>query len=46
MREPTADDAEGERLAGRLGLRTGQVVQELGYDDDCDEDLRRVGGAP
>ncbi|MBA2769296.1 MAG: DUF3052 domain-containing protein [Sporichthyaceae bacterium] len=38
----TADHAEGQRqLAGRLGLRPGQVVQELGYDDDCDDDLRR-----
>jgi hypothetical protein len=36
----TADHAEGDRLAGRLGLRQGQVVQELGYDDDCDESLR------
>ena len=37
----TADHAEGERqLAGRLGLRQGQVVQELGYDDDCDLELR------
>lgn len=37
----SADDAAGVRhAAGRLGLRTGQVVQELGYDDDCDEDLR------
>jgi hypothetical protein len=24
----------------RLGLRPGQVVQELGYDEDCDEQLR------
>jgi hypothetical protein len=37
----TADPAEGERLAGRLGLRSGQVVQELGWDEDCDEMLRR-----
>ena len=37
----TAGPAEGERLAGRLGLRPGQVVQELGWDDDCDEELRR-----
>ena len=38
----TADHAEGQRqLAGRLGLRPGQIVQELGYDDDCDDDLRR-----
>jgi hypothetical protein len=37
----TADDADRYRqLAGRLGLRQGQVVQELGYDDDCDDDLR------
>ena len=37
----TADPADGVRqLAGRLGLSRGQVVQELGYDDDCDEDLR------
>ena len=37
----TAGPAEGERLAGRLGLRPGQVVQELGWDDDSDEELRR-----
>ncbi|MDQ1627529.1 MAG: hypothetical protein QOI54_1273 [Actinomycetota bacterium] len=37
----TADHAaEGERLASRLGVRPGQVVQELGYDEDCDEGLR------
>ena len=36
----TAGDAGGDRLAGRLGLRPGQVVQELGYDDDCDDALR------
>lgn len=37
----TADNAGGDRhLAGRLGLRPGNVVQELGYDDDCDDDLR------
>src|SRR5512143_1294654 len=27
-------------MAGRLGLRPGQVVQELGYDHDVDEELR------
>jgi hypothetical protein len=38
----TADHAEGQRtMAQRLGLEPGQVVQELGYDDDCDEQLRR-----
>lgn len=26
--------------AGRLGVRPGQVVQEFGYDADCDEPLR------
>ena len=37
----TADHAEGQRsIAGRLGLQGGQVVQELGYDDDCDDALR------
>jgi hypothetical protein len=38
----TADPAaEGQRsIAGRLGLQPGQVVQEIGYDDDCDDALR------
>jgi hypothetical protein len=37
----TADHAEQQRgLAVRLGLRPGQVVQELGWDEDCDDDLR------
>src|SRR5664279_3882911 len=27
-------------MAGRLGLRPGQVVQEFGYDDDVDNELR------
>lgn len=37
----TADHAE-ERTnpAGRLGFEPGQVVQELGYDDDVDQELR------
>ena len=47
----TADNAGGDRhLAGRLGLRPGNVVQELGYDDDCDDALRdsvtQVTGSP
>ena len=33
-----AQDARG--LEERLGIKPGYVVQELGYDDDCDEDLR------
>jgi len=37
----SADHAAGERqLAARLGLSAGQVVQELGWDEDCDEALR------
>ncbi len=37
----TADHAEGQRhMAARLGIRSGQVIQELGYDADCDDDLR------
>jgi hypothetical protein len=37
----TAGQAQSERsLAERLGLKAGQVVQEIGYDDDCDDDLR------
>ncbi|MQY08254.1 DUF3052 domain-containing protein [Actinomadura macrotermitis] len=37
----TAGQAQSERsLAERLGLKAGQVVQEIGYDDDVDEDLR------
>jgi hypothetical protein len=37
----TADPADGQRsIAARLGLRPGQTVQEVGYDDDCDEELR------
>ncbi|WP_246081926.1 DUF3052 domain-containing protein [Nocardioides litoris] len=27
-------------IADRLNLRTGMVVQELGWDDDTDDDLR------
>ena len=35
-----AQDQPG--LAERLGIKPGQVVQELGYDDDCDEQLREA----
>ena len=39
----TADHAEGQRSrAEKLGFSAGQVVQELGYDEDSDEDLRRA----
>ncbi|MDQ1486618.1 MAG: hypothetical protein QOJ62_2311 [Actinomycetota bacterium] len=38
----TADHAEGQRSrAEKLGFQVGQVVQEIGYDDDCDDDLRQ-----
>jgi DUF3052 family protein len=33
-----AHDQQG--LAERLGIKPGQVVQEIGYDDDCDQQLR------
>ena len=36
----TADHAEGRGVASRLLLEPGQVVQEIGYDDDCDDELR------
>jgi hypothetical protein len=40
----TADHADGKsggpNMATRLGLEAGWVVQEIGYDDDCDDDLR------
>ncbi|MFE7121129.1 DUF3052 domain-containing protein, partial [Streptomyces sp. NPDC057654] len=37
----TADHAE-ERInpAARLGFEPGQVVQEIGYDDDVEQELR------
>ncbi|MCW2873374.1 DUF3052 domain-containing protein [Actinacidiphila oryziradicis] len=37
----TAGHAEERtNLVNRLGFQPGQVVQELGYDDDSDQDLR------
>lgn len=33
-------EGAGGSAGGRLGLTAGQVVQELGYDDDVDDDLR------
>ncbi|TDE56404.1 DUF3052 domain-containing protein [Nonomuraea mesophila] len=37
----TAGQAQGERgLAERLGLKPGQVVQEIGWDEDVDNELR------
>lgn len=36
----TADHADGKSQATRLGFESGMVVQELGYDDDCDDAFR------
>ncbi|MBV6695982.1 DUF3052 domain-containing protein [Kitasatospora aureofaciens] len=36
----TADPADKSNLATRLGFEAGQIIQELGYDDDTDQDLR------
>ena len=37
----TAGNAAGQRSTGdRLGINPGMVVQEIGYDEDCDEALR------
>lgn len=36
----TAEEAVGRGPADRLGVQPGMVVQELGYDEDCDEELR------
>ena len=33
-------EGAGGAASGRLGFIAGQVVQELGYDDDVDDDLR------
>ncbi|MFF1353158.1 DUF3052 domain-containing protein [Streptomyces sp. NPDC058297] len=37
----TADHAESN-LAVRLGFQPDQVVQEIGYDDDVDQELREA----
>lgn len=37
----TAGSAAGQHgLADKLGIAPGAVVQEIGYDDDCDDELR------
>ena len=39
----TADPTQGQRgPASRLGIQPGHVVQELGYDDDVDAQIRTV----
>ena len=36
----TVDQAGGRGLAERLGIQPGMVVQEVGYDEDADDELR------
>jgi len=37
----TADSAAGQHgLVDKLGISPGSVVQEIGWDDDCDDELR------
>lgn len=36
----TSADGAARTPAARMGLRPGQSVQEFGYDDDVDHDLR------
>ncbi|MFJ5232216.1 DUF3052 domain-containing protein [Kitasatospora sp. NPDC088391] len=36
----TADPADKSNPALRLGFEEGQVIQELGYDEDSDQELR------
>ena len=36
----TADDAADRGFVGRLGLQPGQVVQELGWHEEVDDDIR------
>ena len=39
----TAGSAAGQHgLIDKLGIDEGAVVQEIGWDDDCDEALRQV----
>ncbi len=35
-----ADAATDQNLAGKLGFKNGDLIQELGYDDDVDFDFR------
>ncbi|MGL5858044.1 MAG: DUF3052 domain-containing protein [Angustibacter sp.] len=38
----TADAAADRGFISRLGLHQGQVVQELGWDDDADDGVRQA----
>lgn len=37
-----ADETADASVASRLGLEAGQLVQEFGWDEDVDEDLREA----
>lgn len=36
----TTAGSEGQVSGSRFGVKSGQVIQEFGYDDDVDQDLR------
>jgi len=36
----SSGDGEVRGPAAKFGVQTGHSVQEIGYDDDCDDDLR------
>ncbi len=38
----TAESAADQSMAGRLGFKPDQVVQEFGYDNDVDHGLREA----
>ena len=38
----TAGSAAEKSVASRFGVKAGQLVQEFGYDDDVDHELRAV----
>lgn len=40
MGQSTGRAEQQEGPAARLGFAAGQVVEELGWDEDCDDDLR------
>ena len=40
MGSPVGDSAQATSAGDRLGLTPGMVVQELGWDNDTDDDLR------
>ncbi len=40
MSSTVGDSAQATGMGGRLGLKPGMVVQELGWDEDADDELR------